>query len=174
MPKLYTKTGDKGLTGLGNGQRVPKNDSRIECIGDIDELNAAIGLCASATPNATFLHRIQNELFIIGSHLAAPQSKSLPPLPASAIARLESEIDAMDAHLPPLRNFILPGGCELASRLHHARAVCRRAERHVLSIADFPADMLIYLNRLSDWLFISARSANKSAGVSDILWKPTP
>lgn len=174
MAKLYTKTGDAGQTRLGGGQRVPKNDPRIACIGEVDELNAAIGLCAAVATHSVPLKHIQDELFTIGSRLAAATNSNLPPLLDSSISRLESEIDAMDALLPELRNFILPGGCELAARLHMARTICRRAERALVDLAaSTPVDQitLIYLNRLSDWLFISARSANQSAGLTDLIWK---
>jgi cob(I)alamin adenosyltransferase len=174
MPKLYTKTGDTGSTGLSGGTRVSKDDPRIACIGEIDELNACIGLCAAVAELALPLQRTQDELFIIGSRLAAPESTSIPQITATAIARLESEIDAMDQHLPPLRNFILPGGCELAARLHLARTVCRRAERALVALSStqtLDSLTLIYLNRLSDWLFISARHANQTTGVPDIIWK---
>jgi cob(I)alamin adenosyltransferase len=175
MSKLYTKTGDNGSTGLGGGKRVTKDDPRIACIGEIDELNACIGLCAAAAEIALPLQRVQDELFIIGSRLAAPESAGVPKITDAAITRLESEIDAMDERLPPLRNFILPGGCELAARLHLARTVCRRAERTLVALSGnqmLDALTLIYLNRLSDWLFIAARHANQTAGVPDIIWKP--
>ncbi|HWB53622.1 MAG TPA: cob(I)yrinic acid a,c-diamide adenosyltransferase [Tepidisphaeraceae bacterium] len=175
MGKLYTKTGDTGTTGLAGGARVAKSDPRITCIGDVDELNAAIGLCATIASEPSPLHKIQNELFNIGAALASTTGGAETlQLPLSAIARLESEIDSADALLPPLRNFILPGGCELAARLHLARTVCRRAERHAVSLSTSsekisPA-ILVYLNRLSDWLFVHARLANQEAGVPDVLW----
>jgi cob(I)alamin adenosyltransferase len=174
MPKLYTKTGDAGSTGLGGGERISKHSPRIGCIGEIDELNACIGLCATVADVVPPLQRVQDELFIIGSYLAAGENANIPGLNTAVIARLESEIDAMDAVLPPLRNFILPGGCELAARLHLARTVCRRAERALVALSSSQAlDSLplIYLNRLSDWLFASARHANQTAGVADIIWK---
>jgi cob(I)alamin adenosyltransferase len=174
MGKLYTKTGDAGMTGLGGGERVSKTDPRIDSIGEIDELNAAIGLCAAAADIVSPLQRVQDELFIIGSYLAAGENANIPGINTTVIARLESEIDAMDAHLPPLRNFILPGGCELATRLHLARTVCRRAERALIALSaghTLDSLSLVYLNRLSDWLFIAARHANQTAGVTDIIWK---
>lgn len=175
--KIYTKTGDDGATGLFGGQRVLKSDPRIECCGTIDELNACIGF-AAACASSLQLRNIQNELFVIGSHLATPAGSPsvshLPPLCENMIFRLEREIDAAETELPPLRQFILPGGCELGSRLHLARAVCRRGERLlVASIAQLPTSpiVLIYLNRLSDWLFVMARLANHRAATPEIPWE---
>jgi cob(I)alamin adenosyltransferase len=177
--KVYTKTGDDGSTSLLGGARVRKSDRRIECYGTIDELNACIGLAVvvSGDSGAALLRQIQNELFVIGSHLAAADGAappaSLPPLEESAIARLEMQIDAATAQLPPLRNFILPGGCELAARLHLARTVCRRAERIIVAFAEdrpVSAVILTYLNRLGDWLFVQARLANVLAGAGDVIW----
>jgi cob(I)alamin adenosyltransferase len=177
--KIYTKTGDDGSTGLVGGKRVAKNDARIECYGTVDELNAALGIAAVVTslPLLDALRAIQAELFVIGSHLATPEEKratsALPPLRADSIARLEKEMDAADAQLPRLRHFILPGGCELAARLHLARTVCRRAERLVVAFAGqhvVEREIVVYLNRLSDWCFVQARLANHQAGVADVLW----
>jgi cob(I)alamin adenosyltransferase len=177
--RIYTKTGDDGTTGLPGGSRVRKDDPRIECCGTIDELNAAMGLAAVvATPELREqLQRVQSDLFVIGSHLAAPggsrQQAALPPLDPEMTARLESQIDAADAQLPPLRNFILPGGAETAARLHLARAVCRRAERLLVAHAlnsSISSVVLAYLNRLSDWAFVQARLANQMSGVNDIPW----
>jgi cob(I)alamin adenosyltransferase len=182
--KIYTKTGDDGSTGLIGGKRVSKSDPRIDCYGTIDELNAAIGLCAASAAEQALgrLRSVQNELFVIGSLLATPDGKApgdmpLPQLDPRSIDRLEGEIDAAQAELPPLRNFILPGGCELAVRLHLARTVCRRAERLLVALAeDGPArvDPLLvrYLNRLSDWLFVQARLANRVLGIEDVPWNP--
>jgi cob(I)alamin adenosyltransferase len=177
--KIYTKTGDDGTTGLFGGQRVGKSDPRIECTGTIDELNAAIGLAAVAAgePLLGFLRQVQNDLFVLGSHLATPseqQNKSLPLLEDAIVHRLEMQIDSSEANLAPLRNFILPGGTETAARLHQARTICRRAERLLVQFSNdrpVPATMLTYMNRLSDWLFVQARSANASAGVTDVLWQ---
>jgi cob(I)alamin adenosyltransferase len=177
--RIYTKTGDDGTTGLPGGSRVRKDDPRIECCGTIDELNAAIGLAAvGAAPELRQqLQQIQSDLFIIGSHLAVPQESrqqaSLPPLDAQMTTRLEAQIDSADAQIPPLRNFILPGGSETAARLHLARAVCRRAERLLVATSSAHAIspiVLVYLNRLSDWTFVQARFANQTSGVSDIVW----
>ena len=182
--KIYTRTGDDGTTGLIGGRRVRKSDLRIECYGTVDELNAAVGVAAAAAPSslAAQLRAVQNDLFVIGSHLAAPAdgapaNVALPPLDEAGAARLESEIDAAEAALPPLRNFILPGGAEASARLHLARTVCRRAERLVVALAEeraLPPTILLYLNRLSDWLFVMARRANHNAGVEDVPWPPRP
>jgi cob(I)alamin adenosyltransferase len=178
--KIYTRTGDSGTTGLIGGTRISKSDPRLDCYGTVDELNAAIGLCAICT-EATLrmsLHNVQNELFIIGSHLAtppeSPQAGTLPALDESSIARLEMEIDAADTQLPPLRQFILPGGSEPAARLHLARTICRRAERLLVDFAGhrpIAPIILTYLNRLSDWLFVQARLANRLAGQPDVPWQ---
>jgi cob(I)alamin adenosyltransferase len=179
--KIYTKTGDDGSTGLIGGERVPKSDRRIECVGTVDELNAALGWASVVAANELLgsLRTIQNELFVLGSHLAlpdhdAPKNQWLPALDESIVTRLEMQIDAAEQKLPALRNFILPGGVELAARLHFARTVCRRAERLLVAFAlDRPVQGMIvtYLNRLSDWLFVHARLANHVAGVTDIPWE---
>ena len=178
--KIYTRTGDDGTTGLIGGRRVSKADPRLDCYGTVDELNAAVGLAAVATGKdlAAQLRDVQNDLFVLGSHLAAPTddpkaAASLPPLDESIIHRLEREIDAAEMNLPPLRQFILPGGSEPSARLHLARTVCRRAERLVVALATevaIPPVTLRYLNRLSDWLFVMARRANREAGVEDVPW----
>jgi cob(I)alamin adenosyltransferase len=175
--KIYTKTGDDGSTGLIGGKRVSKSDDRIECFGNVDELNAAIGWAQVASgPELTAkLRAAQNELFVIGAQLARPEPINDPPLAETSIARLESEIDAAEAQLAPLKNFILPGGSETSARLHLARTICRRAERILVKFAeDHPAPKIAitYLNRLSDWLFVQARLANRLAGVEDIPWVP--
>jgi cob(I)alamin adenosyltransferase len=182
LMKIYTKTGDDGTTGLIGGDRVRKDDARLDCYGTADELNAALGLVAVVAGDDLRgpLADVQAELFVIGSYLAAPENdpaaqKYLPPLDEQMIGRLEMQIDAADARLPPLKTFILPGGTELAARLHLARTVCRRAERQVVGFAmDRPVHGVIvtYLNRLSDWLFTQARLANFRAGVEDVPWKP--
>jgi cob(I)alamin adenosyltransferase len=180
--KIYTKTGDDGSTGLIGGSRIRKSDLRIECYGTVDELSAAIGLAGvvarqSAREIEGLLQQVQNDLFVAGSWLATPEDSplrnSLPALEESIIARLEMQIDSAAAILPALRNFILPGGTELAARLHLARTICRRAERQIVSFAmDRPISpiLLTYFNRLSDWLFVHARRANQIANVPDILW----
>jgi cob(I)alamin adenosyltransferase len=180
--KIYTKAGDDGSTGLIGGQRIRKSDARIDCVGAVDEVNASLGWCtvcaeASQASQASQLQKIQNDLFVIGSHLAladgATTGASLPALDESIVSRLEMEIDAADRNVAPLRNFILPGGTEMAARLHLARTVCRRAERRVVAFAmdrPVPTVIVTYLNRLSDWLFVQARLANHRAGVADIPW----
>lgn len=178
--KIYTKTGDDGTTGLIGGERVRKCDARLDCYGTIDETNAALGVAAvTASPAmVVILREIQNDLFVIGSHLATPtesaHAQSLPPMDEAMITRLEMQIDTAEQVLPPLRQFILPGGTETAARLHLARTISRRAERLLVDFAlDRPtsAILLTYLNRLSDWLFVHARLANHEAGVADIPWK---
>lgn len=179
--KIYTKTGDDGSTGLIGGSRVRKSDLRLECYGTVDELNATVGLAiVVAQPAADMtlmLQEVQSDLFVAGSHLATPEDsphrQSLPALDEAIISRLEMQIDLAVAKLPPLRNFILPGGTELAARLHFARTVCRRAERLLVAFSmDRPvsAILLTYFNRLSDWLFIQARRANQIAEVEDVIW----
>jgi cob(I)alamin adenosyltransferase len=180
--KIYTRTGDDGTTGLIGGDRVRKSDKRLECYGTVDELNAAIGLVAVAASEEfkQALLPVQEELFVIGSHLAAPENdpaaqKYLPPMDENIVGRLEMQIDQADSELAPLKNFILPGGTEVAARLHLARTVCRRAERLLVDFAmDRPIQgtIVTYLNRLSDWLFVQARLANQRAGVADVPWKP--
>lgn len=176
--KIYTKTGDDGSTGLIGGSRVPKSDLRLDCYGTADELNATLGLVlATAMPwMKELLLPVQNELFVIGSHLAAPAgaTQPLPPIKQSSIARLETHIDAMQSQLPPLTAFILPGGTETAARLHLARTVCRRCERLVVAFTaatPVDAEVITYLNRLSDFLFVVARLANHSEGVADVPWE---
>jgi cob(I)alamin adenosyltransferase len=183
--KIYTKTGDDGTTGLIGGSRVRKCDARLDCYGTIDELNAALGLAVVAAESdpatadaVTRLREVQADLFVIGSHLATPDESphraNLPAIEDAMIGRLEMQIDAAESQLPPLRNFILPGGTEASARLHLARTVCRRAERLLVDFSldrPIPEVMLTYLNRLSDWLFVQARLCNHSAGVADIPWK---
>ena len=182
--KIYTKTGDDGTTGLLGGGRVRKSDPRIDCFGAVDELNATLGWCAVAARQAGVealsaqLAEVQSDLFTIGSHLAVAEGtgaeRNLPALDDAIVSRLEMEIDAADGQLPGLRNFILPGGAELAARLHLARTVCRRGERRVVEFSldrPVPSLVLTYLNRLSDWLFTQARLANQLGGVADVPWR---
>jgi cob(I)alamin adenosyltransferase len=177
--KIYTKTGDAGQTGLVGGQRIAKHHPRMDAIGDVDELNAAIGLCATGAEGAPFadlLINIQNWLFDLGAELATPSESRFDQqrIGPEASARLEQSIDEQNERLEPLRNFILPGGTDLAARLHLARSICRRAERSVLALhAEDSAvrdDARIFLNRLSDWLFVCARTANHLANVQDVKW----
>ncbi len=178
--KLYTRSGDNGTTGIFGGERTRKSDPRLDCYGTVDELNAQIGLAAvvATAPLLEDLRLVQHELFVVGSHLATPAdgpaTQHLPSLDETSVGRLEMQIDAAEAQLTPLQNFILPGGSELGARLHMARTVCRRAERRAVGFAlDRPIHPLIvpYLNRLGDWLFAISRLANHQAGVADILWK---
>jgi cob(I)alamin adenosyltransferase len=179
--KIYTKTGDDGTTGLVGGRRVSKCDPLIECYGTVDELNAAIGLAAVGASLELLeeLRRVQADLFVIGSHLATPVESphrgALPKLEEGMVERLEKGIDATTGKLPGLANFILPGGSELAARLHLARTVCRRAERLVVGLGDGGGGVALlvvrYLNRLSDWLFVEARMANQAAGVRNVEWR---
>jgi cob(I)alamin adenosyltransferase len=175
--KIYTKTGDAGETGLWGGRRVPKDSPRVEAYGTVDECNAAIGVARAAGLAAdldTLLAEVQRQLFIVGADLATPgEARSIPRVGEAEVAFLEGAIDRLEAGLAPLRQFILPGGAPAAAQLHLARTVCRRAERRVISLARAepvtPA-VPIYLNRLSDLLFVAARAANAGAGVADVPW----
>ena len=177
--KIYTRTGDDGTTGLFGGGRVRKCDPRLECYGTVDELNAFLGWAAvTAIPEVRdFLRHIQNDLFVIGSHLATPEPEmitSLPTMDESDISRLEMQIDEAEEELAPLKQFILPGGSETAARLHIARTVCRRAERLLVDFSlDRPVQSIIltYLNRLSDWLFVMSRYVNLKSKTADIPWE---
>lgn len=175
--KIYTRTGDAGETSLFGGTRVPKNDARIEAYGTIDELNSTIGVVRAAGPPSRVdrtLHDAQLDLFEIGAHLASPGTSRFPGVDEARVAALESEIDAMESALAPLKSFILPAGSPQAAALHVSRTVCRRAERLVVALHDDdPATLssIRYLNRLSDYLFVAARFANKEAGVEDVPWK---
>ena len=182
LNKIYTRTGDSGETGLVDGSRLPKSAPRMAAIGDVDELNSAIGvaLCQAMPDDARAqLARIQNELFDLGADFAtpgpdfAPSEMSLRIIPAQ-VERLEREIDRMNEALAPLRSFILPGGSGAAAAIHLARAICRRAERSAVA-ADADAGLnpvgLAYINRLSDHLFVLARFLNLD-GAGDVLWQP--
>jgi cob(I)alamin adenosyltransferase len=176
--KIYTKTGDKGETGLFGGARVPKNHIRVEAYGSVDELNAQIGLLRDVieTPHdKTILKSIQDRLFTIGANLASDPAKNMitPDLKKSDIELLENEIDTMEADLPALKNFILPGGHLTVSYCNIARTVCRRAERMVVAL-DFEQTVLPiiieYLNRLSDYLFVLGRKVGQDLGVAEVIW----
>ncbi len=174
--RIYTKTGDQGQTGLIGGSRVDKSDPRIAAIGDVDELNAAIGLCRTLeAPEALdpILADVQNTLFDLGAELASPHKHARMHRQIShvQVEELERSIDLQTAALPPLQHFILPGGCELGARLHFARCVCRRAERTVCQVSEVSDAARIYLNRLSDWLFTAARTANLWQNVPDVIWQ---
>jgi cob(I)alamin adenosyltransferase len=180
--KIYTKTGDAGDTGLFGGGRVPKDHPRVEAYGDVDELNAVIGMARaiSAMPRIDeLLVPIQRDLFAIGALLATPDREKMRQHLTKArvdddrVAELERAIDDGDAELEPLRSFIVPGGSPKAAVLHVARTVCRRAERRVVSLqsdTELPAVVVIYLNRLSDLLFTLARVANTRDGVGEVTW----
>jgi cob(I)alamin adenosyltransferase len=167
VARIATGTGDQGTTGLADGTRLPKDHARIRAYGAVDELNAALGLAlAGLGPRATpTLERAQRELFDLGADLSL--AKGGPRITAEHVARLDAELDALEARLPPLRNFILPGGSEAAARLHVARTVCRRAEREVVGLGE-RGHPLVYLNRLGDLLFLLARQANADAGRDDV------
>ena len=176
--KIYTRGGDDGETGLYGGSRVSKSSPRVSCYGGSDELNSVLGWCASIeSPLSDLLSREQHHIFNVGSHLATPADKAndnLPNLPTDCVATLENEIDDFDAQLEPLKNFILPGGCELSARLHIARTVCRRIERDLVELAaneNIDGEFIKYFNRLSDWLFTLARYANKLDDTTDVLWR---
>ncbi|WP_281981675.1 cob(I)yrinic acid a,c-diamide adenosyltransferase [Thalassorhabdomicrobium marinisediminis] len=183
LNKIYTRTGDAGDTALGNGTRVAKHDARVNAYGTVDETNATVGLArlhATGDMDAQ-LSMIQNDLFDLGADLCRPdmekdaQADYAPLRMTDAqVARLEAEIDAMNAALAPLRSFILPGGSALAAHLHLCRTVSRRAERLAVALASVEAvnDAAVkYLNRLSDWFFVAARIANNN-GADDVLWVP--
>jgi len=179
--KIYTKTGDQGLTSLIGGTRVPKSSLRIDSYGTVDELNSYLGLLRDQEVNQgrrDLLKEIQDRLFTIGSTLAADPDKSkmkLPDLHTEDVALLEQEMDRMSDALPELRAFILPGGHPAVSFAHVARCVCRRAERLVtgLSETSFVAELvIIYLNRLSDYLFVLSRQMAHELGAEEVTWKP--
>jgi cob(I)alamin adenosyltransferase len=187
--RVYTRGGDKGETGLAGGQRVPKDSLRIEAYGTVDELNATIGVArATAEESLTghaklaeldaILKRVQHELFNVGSILATLPQDVHPRqarVTEAEIAQLEAEIDRMNAVLPALRSFVLPGGCRLNADLHVSRTVCRRAERIAVALArqePIDGEIIRYLNRLSDALFVWSRWASHTLGVPEILWEP--
>jgi cob(I)alamin adenosyltransferase len=185
LNRIYTRRGDSGQTSLAGGQRVAKDALRIECYGTVDELNAAVGsACVQASLDArtqelsSILLRVQHELFNLGSILATIPEDVGPQQPrvtAADIAQLESEIDAMNDSLPPLRSFVLPGGTEINARLHLARTVCRRAERLTVALSrqeSVSGEAVQYLNRLSDALFVWSRWVNHKLGAGEVLWSP--
>jgi cob(I)alamin adenosyltransferase len=178
--KIYTKTGDAGDTGLFGGGRVPKDHLRVTAYGEVDALNAAVGFAASLDPQdweGPLLEAIQRDLFTAGAILATPHPEKLktPPAPIGGgrITALEQAIDRLEEALPPLDRFILPGGAPKGAAFHVARTTCRRAERAVVGLARTESvrkDVVVYLNRLSDLLFVLARSANRAAGHSELQW----
>ena len=181
--KIYTRRGDTGETGFFGGGRTSKDDARVEAYGTVDELNAVIGIAIGHVTEEGILRRlsrVQSDLFAIGAHLATPPPRegrpvpALPDLPAARVLDMESWIDEAIAATSPLRNFILPAGSAGASRLHVARAVCRRAERRVVTLAAsarVDLEVIRYLNRLSDYLFVAARLENSNAGQEDVEWR---
>ena len=183
LNKIYTKKGDDGKTELGDGKRIVKFSTRVEAYGTVDELNAMIGTITSMsieTKLDSCLERIQNDLFDLGADLCLPEDTTrhmnTEPLRVekSLTERLESEIDNMNKRIDPIRSFVLPGGNEIAAKLHLCRTICRRAERLVVKLIEnekVNKEALKYLNRLSDWFFVAARVSNDD-GKKDVLWKP--
>ena len=180
--KIYTKTGDDGTTGLFGGQRVDKDAARVDTYGSVDEANAVIGVARAADAPAQVdevLASAQAHLFVVGAELASAAGKTdrlgLELIGEAQIAALERAIDAMEAELPALSSFILPGGTPCAAALHHARTVCRRAERALIALGrsePVRGELVRYLNRLSDLLFVAARRASQLGGVGDVPWDP--
>lgn len=183
--RIYTRTGDQGETGLFGGQRVLKSHPRVNAYGEVDELDAHLGICVTLCEDADLkadLERIQGDLFVVGADLATPQEegdrvgrKAIPRVTEGMAAALETLIDRYEEGVPSLRNFILPGGTLLAGQLHLARCVCRRAERAVIAASgkeSLNPDAVVYLNRLSDLLFTLARAVNHRAGEVETPWHP--
>jgi cob(I)alamin adenosyltransferase len=188
--KIYTRTGDRGETGLFGGQRVSKDDARVEAYGDVDELNSVLGIAvarleaAGDAEMAGGLREVQADLFTLGARLATPavedggrENSWIPLLDAGRVDEMEGWIDRAETELEPLQNFVLPGGSDAAAALHLARTVCRRAERRVVTltrVAHVDETVIVYLNRLSDLIFTLARLANARAGITDVPWTPAP
>ncbi|MDQ3262743.1 MAG: cob(I)yrinic acid a,c-diamide adenosyltransferase [Myxococcota bacterium] len=182
MTSIYTRTGDQGETGLFGGGRVPKDDARVDAYGEVDELNAVLGVARAAGQDPgleALLKDLQDQLFTVGSVLATPQGSKaasyIPQIQPEWVDAMERAIDDFDTQLPKMTHFILPGGTAAASSLHVARTVCRRAERRVIPLVrdgQVTPAVVVYLNRLSDLLFTMARVANARAGVQDVLWIP--
>lgn len=180
LVKIYTRTGDAGETALFDGRRVPKSDLRVEAYGEVDELNAVLGLVLAETDDGDLrevLQSVQRDLFAVGGRLADPGHKiaarvDKAVLPSESVARLEAWIDRFEAGLPPLRRFILPGGSRVGALLHVGRTVCRRAERHIVLLGSeaVEPELLAYVNRLSDLLFVLARAMNHRAGAPETEW----
>lgn len=175
LSRIYTRTGDDGSTGLGDGSRVRKDAARVEAYGTVDETNAAVGLLRAQLPQQhlaqNMLTHVQHDLFDVGGELCIPGHRMLT---AAYIERLEQAIDAINEHLPPLKDFILPGGSLAASQAHMARTICRRAERRTLTLADLEEVSPLavqYLNRLSDYLFVLARQLAREDGGQEVLWR---
>jgi cob(I)alamin adenosyltransferase len=178
LSKIYTRTGDDGTTGLANGERVDKCDDRVEAFGTVDETNSVLGLLLAepelpSTIRASLTH-IQHELFELGAELSLPGYRQIS---AEHVTRLERELDALNDGLPPLKEFVLPGGNRAAALCHVARTICRRAERRAFAVAkttSVNAELLRYLNRLSDLLFVMARCLARSGGGEEVLWQREP
>jgi cob(I)alamin adenosyltransferase len=177
LSRIYTKSGDTGETGLGDGTRVRKDHARVSAYGDVDELNCVLGLVRAHCPDcpdSDLLRNIQNDLFDVGADLCVPGTGEGLRIVASQAERLEKAIDRLNERLEPLKSFILPGGSPASAWLHLARTVCRRAERQVVTLSALEAinpQVIIYLNRLSDYLFVLGRIANDD-GKADVLWVP--
>ncbi len=175
LTRIYTKTGDDGTTGLGDGSRVSKSDLRIEALGAVDELNCTLGrVLAAEVPHAVrqCLERVQHDLFEVGAELSLPGQVRIKE---EHVARLESELDGFNENLPPLKEFILPGGTPVAADAHFARAVCRRVERTLVALGKHEKtgdDSRRYVNRLSDLLFVLTRVLNRAGGRDDVYWRP--
>jgi cob(I)alamin adenosyltransferase len=176
LSKIYTRTGDAGTTGLADGQRVAKTDPRIEAVGSLDELNSVLALVLAETPGdpriRATLTRIQNELFDAGAELSLPGRTAISE---TMVLKIEVDLDLLNDALPPLREFILPGGNRAAAACHLARAIARRAERRVWSLAaevEVGDELLRYLNRLSDYLFVAARCLARENGGTETFWQP--
>jgi len=177
MPRIYTRTGDNGTTSLIYGVRVPKNDPRVEAYGTVDEANSIIGLASSFLEQASNqdgekilnqLHRIQTLLFHVGSELSTPEGKEVPwEMTSDYVKELEEYIDELEKGLPPLNNFILPGGHPAGAELHVARTVVRRAERRIQEITNVNPHVLSFMNRLSDYLFVAARYVNQMMKIAE-------
>jgi len=182
MGKVYTKTGDRGHTSLVGGQRVSKCCDRLESYGTVDELNSHIGVlitCCTEAHDVDFLTNVQRALFVVGGYLATDNTsrevRTGNIVTAEMVSQLEAEIDRLETLVPPLRLFVLPGGCRAAAEAHVCRTVCRRAERCVFRLVESGADVdeqvTAYLNRLSDYLFVLARKLNADEGTEDVIWK---
>jgi len=178
LTRIYTRGGDKGTTALANGSRVAKYHPRIEALGDVDELNCLLGCLQTALPSddamSTLLQRIQNDLFDLGGELAVADP-NYTVITAAVVEWLETELDGLNEQLPPLQEFILPGGSPAAAQAHLARSVCRRAERRAVVLAEAESvnpQAVVYLNRLSDLLFVCARVLSRRDTGTEVLWQP--
>ena len=174
LSKIYTRTGDKGTTGMGDGSRVEKDSVRVAAMGDVDELNSLLGVVVNACGDGEIketLITIQHDLFNLGGQLTMPEYEKIT---AERIEWLEQTLDKMNEDLPPLKEFILPGGCTAAAHCQLARAVCRRVERSIVTLSreyEFSVQIKAYINRLSDLLFVAARALNRAEGVAEIYWQ---